>query len=426
VIWACATVSKVVMQAPNASLLTINGGSSSIRFAIYRVGEGLTRQLSGKIDRLGQSDAVLTARTDHANTTSQVVMDASDVHAVVNAVIDWLQRQPSFASVRAIGHRIVHGRDHHEPEVFTQALLDDLRLNSASDPEHLPLELELIEGFRQRFPDLQQVTCFDTAFHADLPLVARMLPLPRHLFLRGVRRYGFHGISYTFLLEELVRLGDPAAKTGRVILAHLGSGASLAAVRDGHSIDTSMGFTPTGGVPMSTRSGDLDPGVAAYVMATEHLTVEQFQHLVNHESGLIGIAETSGNMQHLLTCESQDPRAAEAVAMFCYQVKKCIGAFAAALGGVDTLVFSGGIGEHAAVIRERICSGLEFIGIDLDLQRNVWNDSLISKTGSRVSVRVIATDEELMIARSVIRVQTRQAEPLGFLSTSASSADVLT
>ena len=401
------------MPQPDENLLAINGGSSSIRFAFYRVGGGLTRQLTGKLDRLGQHDTVLSYHDFTTNETGQQAVASTDLHIVVNNLITWLEGRIHFATVRGIGHRIVHGRDHHAPEVVTQVLLDDLRLNSTSDPEHLPLELELIEGFRRRFPKLKQVTCFDTAFHADLPLVARMLPLPRHLFQHGVRRYGFHGISYTFLLEELVRLGDPAAKTGRVILAHLGSGASLAAVRDGHSIDTSMGFTPTGGVPMSTRSGDLDPGVAAFVMATEHLTVEQFQHLVNHESGLIGIAETSGDMQQLLACEAQDSRAAEAIALFCYQVKKWIGAFAAALGGVDTVVFSGGIGEHAAIIRQRICSGLEFLGIDLDLQRNAWNDSLISKTNSRVTVRVIATDEELMIARSVDRAQAPQSEPWG-------------
>jgi acetate kinase len=397
------------------NLLVINGGSSSIRFAFFRVGgdgDALTRQLTGKLDRIGQHDTRMSYHELATNETSHTAIDAKDLHTVVNNLITWLEGRVQFSAVRRIGHRIVHGRDHHVPEIITQTLLDDLRQNLNSDPEHLPLELELIEGFRQRHPELKQVACFDTAFHADLPLVAQMLPLPRRLFEQGIRRYGFHGISYSFLLEELVRLGDPVAVKGRIIFAHLGSGASLAAVRDGRSIDTSMGFTPTGGVPMSTRSGDLDPGVAAYVMATEHLTVEQFQHLVNHESGLIGIAESSGDMQDLLANEAQDPRAAQAIALFCYQVKKWIGAFAAALGGVDTLVFSGGIGEHAAIIRERICTDLEFLDIHINSQRNRNNEGVISAHGSRVTVRVIATDEELMIARSV-RSHDTQSEPWG-------------
>jgi acetate kinase len=237
-----------------------------------------------------------------------------------------------------------------------------------------------------------------------MPRVAQLLPIPRRYEAQGVRRYGFHGLSYEFLIEELVRLGDGAATKGRVILAHLGNGASLAAVRDGKSIDTSMSFTPTAGIPMSTRSGDIDPGLVWYLTSTEGLDAKRFNEMVNFKSGLLGVSETSSDMSDLLDLEMKDVRAAEAVALFCYQIKKWIGAFAAALGGLDTLVFAGGIGENAPTIRLRICHGLEFLGIELDKVRNTANEGVISATDSRVAIRVIHTDEELMIARAVIRL----------------------
>jgi acetate kinase len=261
-----------------------------------------------------------------------------------------------------------------------------------------------MEAFRQRHPTLPQVACFDTAFHRTMPRIASLLPIPRRYEAAGVRRYGFHGLSYEFLMEELARLGDPAAAKGRVILAHLGNGASLAAVRDSKSIDTSMGFTPTAGLVMSSRSGDLDPGLVSYLARTEQMSAPQFQEMVTHASGLLGVSETSSDMRDLLARESEDMRAAEAVALFCYQAKKWIGSFAAALGGLDTLVFAGGIGENAPLIRERICDKLGFLGIELNEVRNAKNASLISTDSSRVAVRVIRTDEELMIARSTMRV----------------------
>jgi acetate kinase len=246
---------------------------------------------------------------------------------------------------------------------------------------------------------LPQVVCFDTAFHRSMPRVASQLPIPRRYAAKGVQRYGFHGLSYTFLMGELARLGDPAAARGRVILAHLGSGASLAAVRDGRCIDTSMGFTPTAGLVMGTRSGDLDPGLVSYLALTDAMSAAQFQTMVNHESGLLGISETSADVRDLLEREPSDPRAAEALALFCYQAKKWIGSFAAALGGVDTLVFAGGIGENAAPVRKRICDGLGFLGIEIDADANGRHAQRISTgTGSPVTVRVIRTDEESVIA----------------------------
>jgi acetate kinase len=267
----------------------------------------------------------------------------------------------------------------------------------------LPAEIELIEAFRRRHPKLPQIACFDTAFHRTMPRVAKLLPIPRRYDVKGVERYGFHGLSYAYLVEELARLGDPAATKGRVILAHLGNGASLAAVRDGKSIDTSMGFTPTAGLVMSTRSGDLDPGVAPYLARTEQMTTKQFYEMVNHESGLLGVSEISSDMRDLLAKEAADMRAAEAVALFCYQAKKWIGSFAAALGGLDTLVFAGGIGENASPVRARICDGLGFLGIEVNESHNAANAEVISTDASRATVRVIRTDEELMIARSVCR-----------------------
>jgi acetate kinase len=282
--------------------------------------------------------------------------------------------------------------------------LDELHSISPYDPDHLPREIELIEAFRLRHPKLPQVACFDTAFHRTMPRVAKLLPIPRCYDAKGVQRYGFHGLSYSYLMEELKRLGDPAATTGRVILAHLGNGASMAAVRDGKSIDTSMGFTPTAGLVMSTRSGELDPGLAPYLARTEHITTRQFYEMVNHKSGLLGVSEISSDMRDLLAQEPEDIRAAEAVALFCYQAKKWIGAFTAALGGLDTFVFAGGIGENAPPVRTRICEGLSALGIELDESRNAQSAGVISTDASPASVRVIRTDEELMIARSVCRL----------------------
>ncbi len=386
-----------------SSILTINGGSSSIKFALFQTGEQLKRKLHGKMDQIGLPDTNLN---DSDPTTDQPVklnLTAVDYKSAANSLIDWLEKQVDFASVEAVGHRIVHGMKHSEPEIVTQDLLDELHRISPNDPEHLPREIELIEVIRQRNPKLRQVACFDTAFHQTMPRIAKLLPIPRRFDAKGIQRYGFHGLSYAYLMEELARLGDPVATKGRVILAHLGNGASLAAVRDGKSMDTSMGFTPTSGLLMSTRSGDLDPGIAAFLARTEKMTSAQFYDMANHESGLLGVSETSSDMRDLLKQEATDSRSAEAVELFCYQAKKWIGAFAAALGGLDTLVFAGGIGENAPPVRARICKGLDFLGIDLDESRNAGAAGVISKENSRTTVRVIRTDEELMIARSVSR-----------------------
>jgi acetate kinase len=390
------------MKKDASGILTINGGSSSIKFALYQIGELLKQKLHGKIDRIGLSGTNLTFHADGKPQASRK-LGVADHKSAANFLMDWLEKQSGFEFVRAVGHRVVHGMKHTEPEMVTKKLLVELRRISPYDPEHLPREIELIEAIRQRHPKLPQVACFDTAFHQTMPRVAKLLPIPRRYDAKGIQRYGFHGLSYAFLMEELARLGDPAAKNGRVILAHLGNGASLAAVRDGKSIDTSMGFTPTAGLVMSTRAGDLDPGVAPFLARSEKMTTQQFYKMVNHESGLLGVSETSSDMRDLLEHEKKDVRAAEAVALFCYSAKKWIGSFAAALGGLDTLVFAGGIGENAPPVRARICEGLGFLGIKLDKARNKKNAAVISTNASAVKVRVIRTDEELMIARSVLR-----------------------
>jgi len=393
------------MKPADPRILTINGGSSSIKFALFEAGEPLRRLFGGELERIGMPQAVLQVKGLHPADNVSRPVAAADHTAAVGALTDWIEKHSGRDALTAVGHRVVQGGPKYgEPQQVTAEMVEELHRLSQFDPEHLPLEIELIEAFRQHHPRLPQVACFDTAFHRTMPRVATLLPIPRRYEAQGVRRYGFHGLSYEFLMAELARLGDPAATKGRVILAHLGSGASLAAVRDGKSIDTSMGFTPASGLVMSSRAGDLDPGLVSYLAQTEQMNATQFQKMVNHESGLLGVSETSSDMRDLLDRETKDLRAAEAVALFCYQARKWIGAFAAALGGLDTLVFAGGIGENAPPVRERICDGLGFLGIELDQECNAKSAPLISSQGGQVKVRVIRTDEELMIARSASRI----------------------
>jgi acetate kinase len=390
------------MKSPAPCVLAVNSGSSSIRFAVFEAG-GPAPCLAGKIDRIGLDGTRLRATGPQGATLVNRSLSGSDHGGAVERLIDWIESQPVFPGIRGVGHRIVHGLRHTEPEPVTRRLLGELRRITRFDPDHMPREIALIEGFQRRHPKLRQVACFDTAFHRTMPRIARLLPIPRRFAAKGVERYGFHGLSYTYLMEELSRL-DPAGAKGRVVLAHLGNGASLAAVRAGRSIDTSMGFTPAAGLVMSTRTGDLDPGVGFYMAQVEGMTATRFQQMVNRESGLLGISGTSPDLRDLLARERRDARARDAVGVFCYQVTKWIGAYAAALGGLDTLVFSAGIGENAPIIRRRICAGLGFIGLRLDPGRNARNAPVISARGSHVTVRVIRTDEELMIARSVARL----------------------
>jgi acetate kinase len=379
-------------------VLALNGGSSSIKFAFF--GPGLVQEAQGAIERIGTREATFSA-----DGARKARVPAGGPGAAARFLADWIDRHIGAVRIAAIGHRLVHGGPRHwKPTAVTPALLRDLRAFAPVDPDHLPGELELIGAFRRRFGGVPQVACFDTAFHHGLPRVAQLLALPRAYFDQGVRRYGFHGISYEYLMGELARLAGPAAARGRVILAHLGSGASLAAVRDGKPVDTSMGFTPAAGVPMATRSGDLDPGLVRYLAKAKGFSAERFNRFVNSECGLLGVSGTTGDMRALLKRERSDPRAADAVAFFCYHVRKTVGSYAAALGGVDTLVFSGGIGEHAAAVRSRVCQGLGFLGIRIREAKNATHAALISAPGSPVQVRVIPTDEAWIVARSTTRL----------------------
>jgi acetate kinase len=389
-------------RAP-ASVLAINGGSSSIKFAVHQAGTPLTPSLSGKLDRIGSGGTTLSWHTTERGSGDGKI-EVPEHESASGVLLDWLEARQDFANVKGVGHRVVHGMAHTRPVRITPDVVDELRRATPYAPDHLPLEIDLIEAFRKRHPRLPQVACFDTAFHGQMPRVARLLAIPRRYQTRGVQRYGFHGLSYAYLIEELAHAAGPEAAHGRVILAHLGNGASLAAVRGGTSIDTSMGFTPAAGLVMSTRTGDLDPGLVSFLAHTEQMTAAQFHQMINHESGLLGVSEISSDMRDLLAREGDEVRAAEAVALFCYQAKKWVGAFAAALGGLDTLVFSAGIGEQSASIRARICEGLGFLGIELHDGRNAEHAAVISAEASRVTVRVIATNEELMIARSVSEV----------------------
>ena len=392
------------MKSTHRSILTINGGSSSIKFALYEIEGSLMQLLSGEIENIGAANTVLNFTDFSADQKGSNGVNADNYDNGATFLIEWLKKQECFGSVSAVGHRIVHGMRHTAPELITPELLVELKNISAYDLDHLPGEIKLIELFRKHYPSIPQIACFDTAFHTSMPVVAKLLPMPRRYYNAGIRRYGFHGLSYAYLMEELQRIGGNEVAQGKVILAHLGSGASLAAVKDGKSIDTSMGFTPASGLVMGTRTGDLDPGVAWYLMQSEKISTKQFNHLINYESGLLGISETSSDMRELMKIKDTDDRAAEAVDLFCYQAKKWIGSFAAALGGIDTLVFSGGIGENAAEIRQCICDGMKFMGIELDNTRNTKNESIISADTSNVTIRVIKTNEELMICRMVCRV----------------------
>ncbi len=393
------------LASHGGSILAINGGSSSLKFSLFRAGDPPVRELSGSIDRIGSPEGTLTWTCEETGIAERQRLKAPDHVACIEPLMGCIKDRFKDNALAAIGHRVVHGGPHYRaPQRMTPDVMQELRRLSPYDPEHLPAEIQLIEAFGGRYPHVPQVACFDTAFHRDMPRVASLLPIPRRYVKLGLQRYGFHGLSYAFLMKELSRVGKPGEANGRIILAHLGNGASMVAVKDGKAVDTTMSFTPTSGLVMSRRSGDLDPGLISYLAQTEGMTVAQFHRMVNTESGLLGVSETSADMRDLLTQEQSDPRAGEAVGLFCYQARKGIGALAAALGGLDTLVFSAGIGEHAPIIRARICAGLEFLGVVIDDSRNEANEPVISKEECPVTVRVMRTDEEREIADSVMRV----------------------
>ena len=380
-------------------ILTINTGSSSLKVALYEMGRGETRILSGEIERIGVPEGHVHVTDANGATLIDQRNHLADHGAALEALLGWLKADRPDLNPSAVGHRVVHGGIHYqEPQRVTPEFIAILQRMVPIAPDHLPQSIRAMQVAAKACPHLPQVACSDSAFHRHMPRIAQLYPLPRHFADEGLLRYGFHGLSYEYIMQELRALALKEAE-GRVVIAHLGNGASMAAVRGGIGIDTTMGFTPAGGLMMGTRTGDLDPGVLLYLLAERGMTGTALNELVNQKAGLLGVSATSADMRDLLEKESADAHAAEAVALFCYQAKKYLGALAAVLGGVDTFVVTGGIGEHAASVRLRICEGLEFLGIRIDPRRNEAHAPVISPEGSSATVRVMRTDEDLMIAR---------------------------
>jgi acetate kinase len=352
-------------------VLCVNSGSSSLKTALFDVGGTGERALG---------------RAAHP-------VEAGDYTAALDAALAAFDDE-GLPPPGAAGHRVVHGGPRHaEPALVDDDVLADLHELVQFAPLHMPAAIAGIEAIRARW-DIPQVACFDTAFHHHMPELARRLPLPDALWDAGVRRYGFHGLSYEYIVGTL-----GAAELGRAVIAHLGNGASMVAVHRGQSVDTTMGFTPAGGLIMSTRSGDLDPGVPVYLLREQGYDADRLEQLVDRETGLVALSDGTSDMQTLLERREQDQRAALAVDAFCYQARKHVGALAAVLGGLDTLVFTGGIGEKAAAIRSGICDGLGYLGVELDDAANAAHAAVISAPGSDCVVRVEPTDEDLVIAR---------------------------
>ncbi|HEU5121565.1 MAG TPA: acetate/propionate family kinase [Candidatus Saccharimonadales bacterium] len=389
----------------SSAVVTVNTGSSSIKLTVFSavsdVAE-MSRLLDISISNIGQPVSLLqvkpvtmTAKIEEVQTANHTV--ACDI------ILQKLMQAIPVGTIMAVGYRLVHGGDKFtHPTLLKDITEENWQLLSQIDPLHTPVAQQIAIRFTKTFPSIPQVACFDTVFFNNLPDVAKLIPIPKKYSKLSVRRYGFHGLSYTSLLETFREEAGETAVNGRVILAHLGSGASITATKFGKPIDTTMGFTPVSGVPMSTRSGDLDPSVFGFLHRQNNMTADEFDYMVNFESGLLGVSGVTGDMQKLLTLENENEDAAAAVDMFVRSVKKSIGAFAATLGGVDSLIFSGGIGEQSAVLRSRICEGLEYMGIEINDAANEQHDFLISAEQSRVGVHVIPADEARVIAKQTI------------------------
>jgi acetate kinase len=387
-------------MSSDSNILTINSGSSSIKFALYRMGEDETLVFSGSAGGIGAGSGFFRTNDGGGKSLADKSVHMPNHNEALREITDWLKNMAGSDPFEAVGHRLVHGGSRFsKTHLITPQMMETLEELIPYAPDHLPHEIKAIRVFITSYPEVKEVACFDTAFHRTMPAVAQIFALPGDLRQHGVLRYGFHGISYEYLFGELRREAGKEAAAGRIIMAHLGNGASMAALKEGRSLDTTMGFSPAGGLVMSTRSGDLDPGVLVYLLKEKGLDVPAVNHMVNKEGGLLGISGISPDMKTLLAEERQNAHAAQAVELFCYQAKKFLGALAAVLGGLDTLIFTGGIGERAPSIRRRICENLEFLGVRLDRSLNETNSPIISRKDSPVTVRVLKTNEELMIAR---------------------------
>ncbi|MGO4407719.1 acetate/propionate family kinase [Bosea sp. RAF48] len=388
------------------AILVVNAGSSSLKFQIFTVSEGaLTRQVRGQLDGIGQRPRL---RASDAKGTSLIDLslqreEVPDLPAAIDRTRSWLRSLEGF-SLLAIGHRVVHGGpDYAAPTIIDHALLDKLATYAELAPLHQPNNLLPIRLAMEINPDVPQVACFDTAFHRDHPDLADFYALPLAFHREGIRRYGFHGLSYEYI-AGLLREALPQIAAGRVIVAHLGSGASMCALLDGHSVESTMGFTALDGLPMGTRPGQLDPGVVLYLIMQKGMPAEAVSKLLYHEAGLKGLSGISNDVRDLLA--SEDPRAAFAIDHFVYRCALNIGSLTAALGGLDAFVFTAGIGENAPELRERIVRRMAWLGAELDPEANRAGASLISTPASRIGLYIIPTDEELMIAGHTLRLIT--------------------
>lgn len=394
-----------MLGARTHNILVVNSGSSSLKFALFETDGREALVLSGRLERIGLEHGTFHVRDAAGRTlVDQTDEKLPDHPAAIGRLLDWLAQVGYSQNLDAAAHRVVHGgRRHSQPQRVTPELIAELKSLVPLASNHLPGALAAIEALIQAHPSLAEIACFDTAFHRQMPDVAQRYPLPKKYADEGVLRYGFHGLSYEYVLQELAKTAGANAD-GRLVIAHLGNGASMAAVHQGRGIDTTMGFTPTGGLVMGTRSGDLDPGLPLYLLEQRGMTPAELHELLNRQSGLVGVSGLSSDMQDLLRRETQDADAALAIELFCYQARKFIGALAAALGGLDELIFTGGIGENAAAVRARICAGLAFLGVAADPARNAAGEAVISPADGRVVVRVLKTNEELMMARHADRL----------------------
>lgn len=385
--------------------LTVNAGSSSLKVAVFDGESTDAPQLSVAVEGIGTYDAHLIPNGEYGQDSTQFIA-AMDHTMAATTIIAWLKAQGvDTTDVRGVGHRIVHGGEKYNGPVVIDAEVNEyLRSLVPLAPNHTPVILDCLTVYQQHFSTVPHVACFDTAFFHGLPAVAQTIAVPVEIRDSGVRRYGFHGLSYEYILGNFAAHEGEAAAHGRVIIAHLGSGASLAAVKGGQPVDTTMGFTPASGIVMSTRTGDIDPGLIDYLLREKNMKPADISQLVYKQSGLLGISGTTADMYELLESRHDDALADLAVDLFCYTIKKTIGAYAAAMGGVDSLIFSAGIGERSATIRRQITDGLEFLGIIIDDERNERGDRLISAEHSRVGVHVIPTHEDTMIAVKTIRL----------------------
>ena len=384
-------------------VLALNSGSSSLKFAVYPAGAEQPI-LKGKAERIGLESSLFEASDNRGGEVANDQRPLPDHEAALRVVLACVRDNVPIP-LRAVGHRVVRGGVQDTgPRLVTPGLLSRMKDLVPYLPAHLPHQIRAIEAVQKHEPALAQVACFDTAFHRAMPRIAQLYALPRSLTESGILRYGFHGLSYEFVISELARQAGEQAARGRVVIAHLGNGCSMAAVRNLCPVDTTMGFSPASGLVMSSRSGDLDPEVVLYLIERRNMSPGAVGDLLNRQSGLAGVSGGSSDMRDLLAREAADPQAAEAIALFCYQAKKHLGALAAALGGLDVLIFTAGIGENAPEIRRRICEGMDHLGLLLDPRVNERNEPGISMPGSPASIRVIPTNEELMIARHTVAV----------------------